>query len=57
MKIDTEYVQCRVCGTATDMTGTKLCNRCYELETRIERDLELAKRIVRDVGLRKAKSA
>ena len=28
------------------MLGTKLCDRCWELEGRILRDLELAKKII-----------
>lgn len=43
-------VACRLCGTATLMLGTKLCDRCYELETRIQRDPELALKILVQAG-------
>jgi len=46
-------VQCRICGKWTPMTGTKLCDRCWELETRIERDPELARKILEQVDKRK----
>ena len=36
---------CRICGHETAMLGTKLCDRCWELERRITADLELARRI------------
>lgn len=37
---------CRICGDQTPMLGTKLCDRCWELETRIRRDMELAEKIL-----------
>jgi len=40
------YVDCRICGDKTDFLGTKLCNRCWELERRIGMDLEIAKKII-----------
>ena len=42
-----ELIKCRLCGNDTTMLGTKLCDRCWELETRIQADLELAERILR----------
>jgi hypothetical protein len=40
-----ETVPCELCGDPTPMTGTKRCDRCWELERRIKSDPELAKRI------------
>ena len=40
-------VPCELCGTATPMLGTKRCDRCWELETRIKQDLLLALKILR----------
>jgi hypothetical protein len=37
---------CELCDTPTQMTGTKRCNRCWELESRIERDPQLAQKIL-----------
>jgi hypothetical protein len=31
-----ETVPCKTCGTPTPMTGTKLCDPCWELEVRLE---------------------
>ena len=39
-------VDCTICGNKTTMTGTKLCDRCWELKSRIEMDLDLAKKII-----------
>lgn len=49
-------VFCRFCGTPTPMIGTKECDRCWELRTRIEGDPVLAAEILaatlRERGLR-----
>lgn len=37
-----EYTLCKWCGNPTLMTGTKECDRCYELNTRISANPELA---------------
>lgn len=37
---------CTLCGTTTEMTGTRLCDRCWELKHRIEADLDLAQKIL-----------
>ena len=37
---------CRICGESTEMLGTRLCNRCWELERRIHNDPELAEKIL-----------
>lgn len=42
-------VPCRWCGELTDMTGTKMCDRHYELSTRIEREPEMAARMLAEV--------
>jgi len=34
------------CGQKTNFTGTKECNRCWELRHRIETDVELAEKIL-----------
>lgn len=44
-------VACRICSNPTPMLGTKLCDRCWELEKRIHADPELAQRILE--GLKK----
>lgn len=42
----TATVPCELCGTPTQMLGTKRCNGCWELETRIRRDPGLARQIL-----------
>lgn len=37
---------CGLCGTATLHTGTKRCDACWELETRIHGNPALAQRIL-----------
>lgn len=44
-----EAVPCRLCSAPTLSTGTKLCDRCWELKGRIRRDPELARKILDDV--------
>lgn len=39
-------VPCGLCGTPTNCTGTKRCDRCWELEHRIEGDPNLALKIL-----------
>ena len=41
-----DQVPCGICGDPTRMTGTKRCDRCWELERRIEDDPKLAKLIL-----------
>ena len=45
-------VPCELCGQPTLATMTKRCDRCWELETRIYRDPELARKILRELGAR-----
>lgn len=47
-------VPCRLCDKPTIMTGTKLCDRCWELESRIYHNPELAQKIL--TNLRKGAS-
>lgn len=44
-----EKIPCRLCKKPTSFLGTKLCNRCWELETRIRNDPELALKILEDI--------
>lgn len=41
---------CELCGNPTTMTNTKRCDRCWELETRIQSNPELARRILDEIG-------
>jgi DNA polymerase-3 subunit epsilon len=41
---------CRICGKDTPMLGTRLCDRCWELETRIGLNPELAKTILTNLS-------
>jgi len=47
--VETDKVPCGLCDTLTDSTGTERCNRCWELERRIERDPALARKILERV--------
>ena len=40
------YVPCELCGISTMMTKTKRCDACWELETRIHGNPELASKIL-----------
>lgn len=42
-------IPCRLCGALTSMLGTKLCHRCWELETKIEIDFTLALKIIKQI--------
>lgn len=44
--LDGAVVACQLCNGPTSCTTTKLCNRCWELRSRIERDPELTRRIL-----------
>ena len=43
---DRPRVPCKWCSKPTPMTGTKLCDNCYELDVRIRLDTELTRRIL-----------
>jgi hypothetical protein len=42
-------VACRLCGEATFMIGTKMCERCWQLERRITHDPDLAVKILKEL--------
>lgn len=41
-----EVIKCTMCGEGTTMLGTELCDRCYELDSRIRANLVIAERLV-----------
>lgn len=41
---------CGLCGAATQHTGTKRCDRCWELEGRITAAPDLARKILASIG-------
>lgn len=43
-------VPCKWCGTPTRMKGTKMCDGCWELDSRIRAEPALARRILNDVN-------
>lgn len=45
-KLSSESVACSICGAQTRSTGTELCDRCWELKTRIGRDPGLAIKLI-----------
>lgn len=42
-------IPCELCGKPTTATGTKRCDRCWELESRIRWDVQLAERILHQI--------
>lgn len=40
-------VPCKVCDTPTTYTGTKLCNNCYEVVNRLERNDAYREKVMR----------
>ena len=40
---------CEICGDVTPYTGTRRCNRCWELEKRITSDPHLARKILENL--------
>jgi hypothetical protein len=44
------HVPCRWCSLPTRMTGTKMCDSCYELSSRIEENKPLAIKILSSLG-------
>lgn len=50
-----EHCACDICGNQTSMTGTKMCDRCWELDRRIRNDFDLAVKIVEAVKEERAK--
>ena len=47
-------VKCAVCGTKTNNDGTKLCDRCWEVKSKIENNFELATKIMDQLEKEKA---
>lgn len=43
-------VVCEICGQVTQMDATKRCDRCWELERRINADPRLAVQIIRSIA-------
>lgn len=43
---DQATVPCELCKDPTTMLGTKRCDRCWELETRIQANPQLARKIL-----------
>lgn len=44
---DDKTVNCLLCGGKTTKIGTKLCDRCWELKTRIEANPIVARLVLR----------
>jgi ribosomal protein L37E len=44
--MERETCPCELCGKPTFMTGTKRCDACWELETRVLSNPELAQKIL-----------
>ena len=43
-----KYISCRLCKCTIRNDGTDLCNRCFELEHRIQADPRMARNILDD---------
>jgi uncharacterized CHY-type Zn-finger protein len=52
-----EIIVCGICGGPTTMQGTKRCDSCYELESRIKRHPSLTRKILKMIAEEKALSA
>ncbi len=39
---------CRLCGMPTEMLSTKLCDPCWELESRIQKSPDIARKILKE---------
>lgn len=46
---DVKTMPCKWCATPTAMLGTKMCDRCWELEHRIRQDFTLAEKIMNSI--------
>lgn len=53
-KFGRALVPCGICGVLTPMIGTERCDRCWELERRIQRDPALARTILARLDQQKA---
>lgn len=47
-----QTIACHICGLQTPMLGTKLCDRCWELQSRIIANPHLAKKIISSLNKR-----
>jgi hypothetical protein len=47
--VKTKPVPCGLCDKPTEMAGTRRCNRCWELEKRIQADPGIARKILDDI--------
>lgn len=45
----TNIVKCKLCGIVTTNTGTSLCNECWELDWRIKKMPEIARKILQNI--------
>jgi len=45
--METTTVPCKICSEPTTMTGTCLCDRCWELDRRISDNSIIARRILK----------
>lgn len=52
-KFGRTLVPCELCSIPTPMSGTKRCDRCWELERRIHMDPELARQILARLDVEK----
>jgi len=52
---EAEVCDCKWCGRKTDFTGTRQCNRCWELSHRIEADMKLAEKMLQAFKASKVK--
>lgn len=51
MNDELKTVKCKWCGIDTTMLETKECDGCWELRHRIEYFPEMAKRMLKELGL------
>lgn len=54
-KSEPETVPCGICGKQTKSTGSKRCDRCWELEHRIQADPEIARKILASIPIPETK--
>ena len=50
MSKENDTIPCRLCGVPTRMKGTKLCDRCWELERRVLADPEMTRKILEETA-------
>jgi hypothetical protein len=42
-----QVIECALCDKGTTALGTKLCDSCFELDSRIYNNLDIAERLVK----------